>query len=179
MIRVIKLSGSVTLILGGAASGKSAYAEKICINAGKERVYWATSQIFDEEMRSKVDRHIVQRGPGWTTIEEAWTAESALNALSADHICLMDCATMWLTNHLLAEHDLAEKQADLLRQIADCAADLVIVSNETGMGIVPDNALARRFREAQGRLNIALAEIAGHVTLVSAGLPLTLKEADK
>lgn len=178
MIRVIKLSGSVTLILGGAASGKSAYAEKICINSGKERVYWATSQIFDEEMRSKVDRHIVQRGEGWTTIEEAFSAQSALKNVRADQICLMDCATMWLTNHLLAEHDLADKQTDLLTQISNCAADLVIVSNETGMGIVPENALARRFREAQGRLNIALAEAADRVTLVSAGIPLTLKEAN-
>ncbi len=169
------MSGSVTLILGGAASGKSAFAEEICANSGKEKVYWATSQIYDDEMKAKVSRHIVQRGPNWTTIEEPLSASLALSDLSAHQIGLMDCATMWLTNHLLAEHDLEQVEADLLAALDACAADLVIVSNETGMGIVPENALARRFREAQGRLNIALAARAERVILVAAGLPLTLK----
>ncbi len=171
------MSGSVTLILGGAASGKSAFAEKICISSEKTRVYWATSQIFDDEVKAKVERHILQRGANWTTIEEPLSPRVALNALGRDQICLMDCATMWLTNHLLADHDLGTAQSELFREIDSCAADLVIVSNETGMGIVPENALARRFREAQGRLNIAIAERADRVVLVSAGLPLVLKGA--
>lgn len=165
----------VTFILGGAASGKSAFAEQICVASGKDRVYWATSQIFDREMREKVSRHIEQRGDGWETVEEPETVERVLASLGPDQICLMDCATMWLTNHLLAQHDLAHAQAGLLAAIDRCQADLVIVSNETGLGIVPENALARRFREAQGRLNIALAARADRVVQVTAGLPLVLK----
>ncbi|MQQ09738.1 bifunctional adenosylcobinamide kinase/adenosylcobinamide-phosphate guanylyltransferase [Epibacterium sp. SM1979] len=169
------MSGSVTLILGGAASGKSKFAEEFCANTGKEKIYWATSQIFDDEMRAKLARHIAQRGPHWTTLEEAFSAKLALSGLNPDQICLMDCATMWLTNHLLADHALTEAEAELFAAMDGCCADLVIVSNETGMGIVPENALARRFREAQGRLNIALAERAERVILVAAGLPLVMK----
>lgn len=165
----------VTFILGGAASGKSAFAEQICVNSGKDRIYWATSQIFDSEMREKVSRHVAQRGAGWTTVEEPETASRVLPPLSPEQICLMDCATMWLTNHLLAERDLDAAHAELLTAIDRCQADLVIVSNETGLGIVPENALARRFREAQGRLNIALAARADRVVQVTAGLPLVLK----
>ncbi|WP_291737748.1 bifunctional adenosylcobinamide kinase/adenosylcobinamide-phosphate guanylyltransferase [Leisingera sp. F5] len=171
------MPANVTFILGGAASGKSAFAEQLCINAEKDRVYWATAQIFDSEMREKVSRHLKQRGQGWTTVEEPETAGRVLDALTAGQICLMDCATMWLTNHLLAEHDLDLAQGDLLAAVGRCRADLVIVSNETGLGIVPENKLARRFREAQGRLNIALAARAETVVQVTAGLPLVLKGA--
>ncbi|KIC21883.1 bifunctional adenosylcobinamide kinase/adenosylcobinamide-phosphate guanylyltransferase [Leisingera sp. ANG-Vp] len=171
------MPANVTLILGGAASGKSAFAEQICISTGKDKVYWATAQIFDAEMREKVFRHLQQRGVGWATVEEPETAASVLTPLAPGQICLMDCATMWLTNHLLAEHDLEAAQADLLAAVDSCAADLVIVSNETGLGIVPENKLARRFREAQGRLNIALAARAETVVQVTAGLPLVLKGA--
>lgn len=169
------MPANVTLILGGAASGKSAYAEQLCLSSGKSRVYWATAQIFDSEMRDKVSRHLEQRGSGWTTVEEPETAAGVLGVLEPGQICLMDCATMWLTNHLLADHDLQAAQDGLLAAVDQCRADLVIVSNETGLGIVPENALARRFREAQGRLNIALAARADTVVQVTAGLPLVLK----
>lgn len=169
------MPANVTLILGGAASGKSAYAEQLCLSSGKSRVYWATAQIFDSEMRDKVSRHLEQRGSGWTTVEEPETAARVLGVLEPGQICLMDCATMWLTNHLLADHDLQAAQDGLLAAVDQCRADLVIVSNETGLGIVPENALARRFREAQGRLNIALAARADTVVQVTAGLPLVLK----
>lgn len=171
------MPSNVTFILGGAASGKSAFAEQLCVNTGKDKVYWATAQIFDSEMREKVSRHLEQRGAGWATIEEPETAAHVLAPLSPGQVCLMDCATMWLTNHLLAEHDLETAQAELLSAIEHCKADLVIVSNETGLGIVPENKLARRFREAQGRLNIALAARADTVVQVTAGLPLVLKGA--
>ncbi|WP_264212442.1 bifunctional adenosylcobinamide kinase/adenosylcobinamide-phosphate guanylyltransferase [Leisingera thetidis] len=169
------MPANVTLILGGAASGKSAFAERVCVNSGKDRVYWATAQIFDTEMREKVSRHLKQRGEGWTTVEEPETAARVLGDLAPGQICLMDCATMWLTNHLLAGHDLAAEQDGLLAAVERCRADLVIVSNETGLGIVPENKLARRFREAQGRLNIALAAQADTAVQVTAGLPLVLK----
>ena len=171
------MPANVTFILGGAASGKSAFAENICLNTGKDRVYWATAQVFDSEMREKVSRHLRQRGAGWTTVEEPETASRVLAPLEKGQICLMDCATMWLTNHLLAEHDLERAQGELLAAVDRCKADLVIVSNETGQGIVPENTLARRFREAQGRLNIALAARADTVVQVTAGLPLVLKGA--
>lgn len=175
MKRVIKLSAQVTFILGGAASGKSSYAEHICLTSGKERVYLATSQILDHEMRVKVDKHVVQRGNGWTTYEENFDLSPILNSLNTSQICLLDCATMWLTNHLLAENNLDTEQRNLLASIARCKADLVVVSNEVGLGIVPDNALSRKFREAQGRFNIALAAQANCVVQVIAGLPLVLK----
>lgn len=168
---------NVTFILGGAASGKSAFAESLCATAGKDKVYWATAQIFDAEMREKVSRHLKQRGANWTTFEEPETAAKVLDPLTPGQICLMDCATMWLTNHLLADHDLDTATEDLLSAISRCQADLVIVSNETGLGIVPENKLARRFREAQGRLNIALAARADTVVQVTAGLPMVLKGA--
>ncbi|MEX0301320.1 MAG: bifunctional adenosylcobinamide kinase/adenosylcobinamide-phosphate guanylyltransferase [Leisingera sp.] len=169
------MPANVTFILGGAASGKSAFAEQVCISTGKDRVYWATARIFDSEMREKVSRHLQQRGEGWATVEEPETAGTVLEALEPGQICLMDCATMWLTNHLLAEHDLEASQTELLAAVEHCKADVVIVSNETGLGIVPENKLARRFREAQGRLNIALAARADTVVQVTAGLPLVLK----
>ncbi|MFV1463495.1 MULTISPECIES: bifunctional adenosylcobinamide kinase/adenosylcobinamide-phosphate guanylyltransferase [unclassified Phaeobacter] len=165
----------VTFILGGAASGKSAYAEEICLNSGKDRVYLATSQVFDEEMRAKVDRHLHQRGAGWTTHEAPRDLAPVLDSLRADQICLLDCATMWLSNQMLAEADLIVEQAALMAALQRCAAEVVVVSNEVGHGIVPDNALARQFREAQGRLNIALAGVADRAVLVTAGLPQVLK----
>lgn len=165
----------LTFVLGGAASGKSVYAEQLVVLSKKRRVYLATSQVFDDEMRHKVQRHVSQRGSGWHTIEAPFDLGPALAGLTSDQICLIDCATMWLSNHLLAENDLESAQNNLLADLRRCAAPVVIVSNEVGHGIVPDNTLARRFREAQGRLNIALAAQADLVVQITAGLPLVLK----
>lgn len=126
-------------------------------------------------MRVKVDKHLVQRGANWTTYEEPLNPAKILSKLTYPQICLLDCATMWLTNHLMAENCLETEQKSLLEGITSCDSELVIVSNETGMGIVPENKLARRFREAQGRLNIELAKSADCVVQVTAGLPLVLK----
>ncbi|WP_298850510.1 bifunctional adenosylcobinamide kinase/adenosylcobinamide-phosphate guanylyltransferase [uncultured Ruegeria sp.] len=169
------MSPDLTLVLGGAASGKSVFAEELVASSRKNRVYLATSQVFDDEMRQKIDRHLKQRGNGWSTVEEPFDLGPVLARLSPDQICLIDCATMWLSNHLPAETELEQAQADLLEALRACPAQIVIVSNEVGYGIVPDNALARRFREAQGRLNIALAAQADLVVQVAAGLPLVLK----
>ena len=169
------MSPDLTFVLGGAASGKSVFAEQLVVSSGKSRVYLATSQVFDEEMRHKVDQHIAQRGPNWLTIEAPLDLPAVLAKLTADQICLIDCATMWLTNHLLAETDLETAQLRLLQGLRECPAQIVVVSNEVGHGIVPENALARRFREAQGRLNIALAAQADLVVQITAGLPMVLK----
>ncbi len=128
-------------------------------------------------MRLKIRQHIAQRGADWTTIEAPFELGPTLSALASDQACLVDCATMWLTNHLLAENNLDQAQTDLLAALNTCVAPVVIVSNEVGHGIVPDNALSRRFREAQGRLNIALAAQADRVVQVTAGLPRVLKGA--
>ncbi len=166
---------NLTFVLGGAASGKSSFAEQLVVSSGKKRVYLATSQVFDDEMKNKVQKHVVQRGAGWETIEAPLDLSNALARLGADQICLIDCATMWLSNNLLAENDLEQAQAELLEAVQNCPAQILIVSNEVGHGIVPDNALARKFREAQGRLNISLAAQADLVVQVTAGLPLVLK----
>ena len=165
----------LTIVLGGAASGKSLVAEQLAVYTGKSRIYLATSQVLDDEMRLKVRQHLAQRGSDWTTIEAPLDLPLELARLNSDQVCLIDCASMWLTNHLLAETNLKSEQSKLLAGLRDCAAQIVIVSNEVGHGIVPGDTLSRRFREAQGRLNIALAAQANRVVQVTVGLPCVLK----
>lgn len=138
-------------------------------------VYIATAQVFDAEMRDKIDLHVARRGDAWSTIEAPLDVAAALRSLTPQQVCLLDCATMWLSNQMLAGHDIAGAEAKLVDAIRACAADLVIVTNEVGQGIVPDNPLARRFREAQGRLNITLARECHTVVQVVVGLPRVLK----
>jgi adenosylcobinamide kinase/adenosylcobinamide-phosphate guanylyltransferase len=126
-------------------------------------------------MRDRIAQHRRDRGDGWITVEAPLDLPAALAMARAEEVVLIDCATLWLTNHLLAEHDLAGETASLLAALAACPAPIVIVSNETGWGIVPENALARRFRDEQGRLNQRLAQAADLVVTVIAGLPLALK----
>lgn len=165
----------ISLVLGGAASGKSAFAEEIVTQTGRPRVYLATAQAHDAEMAAKLSRHRNDRGPDWKTIEEPIDIGRTLAGISGDHAVLLDCATMWLSNTMLADRDLAEAEAELMAGLALCAAPVVIVTNEVGMSVVPENALARRFRDAQGRLNQKLAAKAGLVVNVIAGLPQVLK----
>jgi adenosylcobinamide kinase/adenosylcobinamide-phosphate guanylyltransferase len=165
----------LTLVLGGAASGKSTFAESLILQVGGAPVYIATAQIFDDEMAEKVRQHRELRGAGWTTIEEPLDVPNALAQVSATQPVLIDCATLWLTNIILGDHDVASHSAKLIAGLAACKAPIVIVSNEVGQGIVPDNALSRKFRNAQGRLNQQLAAEADLVIAVMAGLPLALK----
>lgn len=165
----------LTLVLGGAASGKSTFAESLVVQSGQNRVYLATAQAFDDEMQAKVARHRQMRGDGWQTIEAPLDPGSPLHDIAADQVVLLDCATMWLSNHLLAESDLEQARDTLLASLAACPAPVVVVSNEVGLSVVPENPLARRFREAQGRLNQTLAARAGLVVNVVAGLPQVLK----
>lgn len=165
----------LTLVLGGAASGKTAWAERLVLGAGQSPVYLATAQAWDAEMQAKITRHRDIRGPLWHTVEAPLDLAPALREVRADQAVLLDCATLWLSNHLLAEHDLDAEMGVLLQALGDCAAPVVVVSNEVGAGIVPDNALARRFRQAQGELNQRLAIQSALVVAVMAGLPLVLK----
>ncbi|WP_417249572.1 bifunctional adenosylcobinamide kinase/adenosylcobinamide-phosphate guanylyltransferase [Celeribacter sp.] len=164
-----------TLVIGGASSGKSDISEKLCVSSGLDRIYLATSRIFDAEMRNKVDRHRTQRGPDWHTVEEPFTADAVIADLQDTQVLLMDCATMWLTNHLLEDANLDAQVNALITAIDAAKGEIVVVTNEVGMGIVPDNALSRRFRIAQGALNRRLAERADCVVGVMAGLPFSLK----
>jgi adenosylcobinamide kinase/adenosylcobinamide-phosphate guanylyltransferase len=168
---------SLTLVLGGAASGKSAYAEGLVTAHGGPRVYLATAEAHDAEMRAKLDRHRARRGPDWRTVEAPRDPGPALGQVGPGDVVLLDCATMWLSNHLLAESDLPEAEAALFHALDTCAAPVVVVSNEVGLSVVPDNALARRFQNAQGALNQRLAARAGLVVNVIAGLPQLLKGA--
>lgn len=165
----------LTLVLGGAASGKSHYAESLFDAHAAGRIYVATAQIYDAEMADKVAQHRQMRGDGWRTIEEPLDLGAVLGTRTRDEAVLIDCATLWLTNLVLGEHDVTQATARLLTAVAASPAPVVIVSNEVGQGIVPDNALSRRFRNAQGRLNRELAAQANRVVAVMAGLPLVLK----
>lgn len=169
------MCADITLVLGGASSGKSHLAENICFASGLPKIYIATAQAFDDEMRSKISQHRIDRGADWTTVEAPFDVAIALNEAPPNHIVLLDCATLWLTNHLLADHDITAQTDVLLHALATCASPVVIVSNEVGQGIVPENKLARQFRIEQGRLNRRLAAQANCVIGVMAGLPFALK----
>ncbi len=167
----------LTLVIGGARSGKSAFAESLVLGSGRARRYVATAEARDDEMRDRIARHRRERGDGWMTVEAPLQLPEALAQVGRDEVVLLDCATLWLTNHLLADHDLVAETGKLIAALTTCVAPVVIVSNETGWGIVPENALARRFRDEQGRLNQRLAQEAGLVVTVIAGLPMVLKGA--
>ena len=162
-------------ILGGARSGKSSFAERLVECHGKPRVYIATAQAFDDEMRTRIAEHQDARGIGWRLIEAPMDGADAVRRVAEGEVALFDCATMWLSNQMLAEADVATARADLLDAIAACRGDLVVVSNEVGLSVVPENALARRFRDEQGALNARLAAQAELAVLVAAALPLVLK----
>jgi adenosylcobinamide kinase / adenosylcobinamide-phosphate guanylyltransferase len=167
----------LSLVLGGAASGKSAFAEGLVTATGQPRAYIATAEAWDSEMQRKIARHQESRGEGWRTLEAPREVAEALGGILPGEVVLLDCATLWLTNLMLSDADLAAREAELFEALDACPAPVVVVSNEIGLGIVPDTPLGRRFREAQGGLNQRLAAQADLVVLVAAGLPLVLKGA--
>jgi adenosylcobinamide kinase / adenosylcobinamide-phosphate guanylyltransferase len=172
----------VTLVLGGARSGKSSYAEKLVTGTlfgGSPRpaVYIATAEAGDVEMATRIMAHRARRGVGWTTIEEPVKLAEALDgARTHRQPMLVDCLTLWLANLMHVGADLDEAADALLQALDDSASPVVFVSNEVGLGLVPETPLGRSFRDAQGRLNMRVAERADRVVLMAAGLPLTLKD---
>lgn len=166
-----------TFILGGARSGKSALAEKLACESGRLLHYIATGQAWDAEMRARIDQHRVRRGAEWTTIEAPLDLPKALAALAdcPENVVLVDCLTLWVTNLMMAERDLEEAFDALVRVLACAEAQVLIVSNEVGLGIVPDNAMARAFRDHAGRLHQKVAATVAEVYFVAAGLPLKMK----
>ncbi len=169
---------ALSLVIGGAASGKSDFAERLVTGASTSRCYIATGQAFDAEMAAKIARHKKTReNGGWKTIEEPVALAEALSNCSDGASILIDCATMWLSNLLMAKADLEAETSRLLAALGSTQHRIVIVSNETGQGIVPDNKLARQFRQEQGQLNRRLAAQAELVVQVTVGLPQVLKGA--
>lgn len=164
------------LVLGGARSGKSRYAQSRAEAHAGTLAYIATAQALDGEMETRIARHRQDRGPRWITLEEPLDLPGAIAgaARQADAI-MVDCLTLWLTNLMLVDADLHLVTHALGHAIAACPCPLVLVSNEVGLGIVPDNALARAFRDEAGRLNQAIAAQADEAQFIAAGLPLRLK----
>jgi len=170
---------ALTLILGGARSGKSALAlsqaEAEARRRGGEPVMIATAEALDDEMAARIARHRVERGPSWRTIEAPIAVAEALGTLSGGQAAVVDCLTLWLSNLMFADADLEAATEELFAAAAACPAELVMVGNEVGMSIVPENAMARRFRDEAGRLNRRVAERADRVMVMFAGLPMVLK----
>ncbi|WP_181702600.1 bifunctional adenosylcobinamide kinase/adenosylcobinamide-phosphate guanylyltransferase [Chthonobacter albigriseus] len=168
---------SVTLVLGGARSGKSRHAETLVRATGPAPwTYIATAQAFDAEMTERIAQHRADRAEGWITVDAPHDLPAALRAAAGEgRAVLVDCLTLWLSNRMLAEADLAAETKALVEAVRGYPAPLVVVSNEVGFGIVPDNALGRRFRDAQGRVNQEIAAAADRVVLVVAGIPVAVK----
>ena len=171
---------SLTLVLGGARSGKSAFAQgaaEICARTrGIAPVMIVTAQAFDAEMEERIARHQADRRDGaWTTLEATHDLVGTLRGLPPGAVAVVDCLTLWLTNLMLADRDLSSAAAELVAAASAFDGELWLVSKEVGWGVVPDNALARRFRDEAGRLHKALARVADRVELVAAGLSLRMK----
>ena len=167
-------SARLTLVLGGARSGKSRYAESLVTALPAPWIYVATAEARDAEMAERIAAHQARRGAGWRTLETPRDVVGALTAHGTTPV-LVDCLTLWLANALLASADVDAEIERLEAALEQASAPLVLVANEVGFGIVPDNALGRRFRDLQGLLNQRIAARADRVVLVVAGLPLTIK----
>ena len=165
----------VILVLGGARSGKSRFAESLLADQAGHRIYLATAEAGDEEMRLRILHHQSRRGKGWRMIESPIEIAAPIANAGEDAV-LVDCLTLWLSNLMAVDRDIDEATSDLCRALDKARGPVVLVSNETGLGVVPDNALAREFRDRAGRLNQAIAAKADRVFFIAAGLPLTLKD---
>ena len=166
----------LTLVLGGARSGKSRYAESLVEGQDGECVYLATAEAGDDEMVSRIRVHRKRRGRRWRTVETPLDLIADLKAaVGPDRCVLVDCLTLWLSNLMAAGRDVEAELAALTRALPKLTGSAVLVANEVGLGIVPENALARRFHDFAGHLNQAAAEAAQSVVFVTAGLPMHLK----
>lgn len=166
----------ITLLLGGARSGKSRLAEQLAEKRPGRLVYIATAEAWDDEMKARIAEHKSRRGDRWHSLEAPIAVAEVIRALPPDTgAVLVDCLTLWLSNLMHAGRDIAAETAGLLTAINAINFPVLLVSNEVGLGIVPDNRLARDFRDAQGRLNQAVAAAADHAIFMAAGLPLVLK----
>jgi adenosylcobinamide kinase/adenosylcobinamide-phosphate guanylyltransferase len=167
----------VTLVLGGARSGKSRFAEGLITAAPGPWVYLATGEAGDAEMAARIRHHRERRGEGWITIEETLELPGALHRAAGEgRVILVDCLTLWVSNLMAAGRDVTVETGRLVAALPQISSAIVFVANEVGLGIVPDNALARAFRDEAGRVNQAIAAAAARVYFIAAGLPLVMKD---
>jgi len=167
---------SALLVLGGARSGKSRHAQARAEELRLKQIYVATAQAFDEEMRDRVARHQADRDARWQTIEASIEIAQTVTEHSApDTVMLIDCLTLWTTNLILGDHDTAAATGALVEAVKNARGPIILVANEVGYGIVPDNALARRFRDEAGIINQRIASVVNEVQLVVAGMPIFVK----
>ena len=167
----------LTFVLGGARSGKSAYAEGLLTAVPGPWAYVATAGAHDDEMRTRIGNHKARRGSGWVVHETPVALADVLENRIAELPCLVDCLTLWVSNLMHAGRDVAAETELLIAALAKRVAPAIVISNEVGLGIVPDTPLGRSFRDAQGRLNQQVAALAPNVVLLAAGIPLWLKRA--
>ena len=171
-------AGNLTLILGGARSGKSRYAERLVLASGLTPVYVATAEALDAEMAARIAQHRARRDKSWRTIEEPIDLVGVLlRECRSGQAVLVDCLTLWLTNLMVAQRPVQADSTRLLELLPTRAGDLVLVSNEVGLGVIPTDAMARTFIEHAGWLHQRIAEQADVVVFMAAGLPLHLKSA--
>ena len=169
---------ALTLVLGGARSGKSRYAERLVEAAAGAGTYCATAEAGDAEMAARIAEHRARRGPFWRTVEAPLDLAAVIAGEPVpDRPLLVDCLTLWLSNLLLAERSINSECARLHGALREAGGPVVLVANEVGLGLVPETSLGRRFRDAAGLLNQEIAAFANRVVFVAAGLPLVLKGA--
>jgi adenosylcobinamide kinase/adenosylcobinamide-phosphate guanylyltransferase len=173
------MSKRICFITGGARSGKSVYAERLAGDIGGKRAYLATAQALDEEMVGRIEHHRERRGDAWDTFEEPLAVADLIRKLNGRYqVLLLDCLTLWLSNVMArtgSDNDVAARIEDLTSAIREFGGVSFIVSNEVGFGIVPDNPLARRFRDLAGFLNQRIAQTADEAYLMAAGIPVKIK----
>ncbi len=169
----------IYFITGGARSGKSAFAEQLAAGLEGKRAYLATAQALDEEMAARIAKHRLDRGDRWDTFEEPLAVAELIRKLSSRYsVLLLDCLTLWLSNvmaHTDGDEAVAARIQELLAAVRESAGTCIIVSNEVGLGIVPDNALARKFRDLAGMVNQEMASAADEVYFTAAGIPVRIK----
>lgn len=178
----IRFEHGCMLVLGGARSGKSRFAMDVCNALDRKRIFLATAQALDQEMEERILRHRAERGPGWRTVEEPIELSSTIHKMDEqDTVMLIDCLTLWLNNLLMKYggdgEEIDRHIDDLVGQLSRIHGAVVVVSNEVGMGIVPENPLARRYRDFAGLLNQRVAGVADQVVVILAGQPLVVKGA--
>ena len=173
------MSNKIIFITGGARSGKSAFAEQLACGLPGKRTYLATAQALDQEMAARIEKHKQDRGAAWDTYEEPLAVSELLRKLSGRYeVALLDCLTLWLSNvmaHSDGDGAVISRSDDLAAALQEFKGACIVVSNEVGLGIVPDNPLARKFRDCAGVLNQKIAQIADEVYFTASGIPMKIK----
>lgn len=176
MIDQSKQNSKVTFVLGGARSGKSEFAEELVLAMGLKPIYLATGRAYDDEMEDRIATHKERRGANWETVEEPLALSDALMQSDFEgRVILVDCLTLWVTNLMMAGADIKTECEQLANTLLKLKTPVVLVSNEVGLSIIPENKMAREFRDYAGFVNQRIAKISNEAYFIAAGLPLKLK----